>query len=790
MNRFNAKVGLGAAILSIMSATPAYAESAGAADAAPGDEIIVTAQFREQDVQSAPLAITVVPGELIAARGQTSISQIAYQAPNVTLKPQGQSYGPSLGASIRGVGQFDFNPALEPGVGIYVDDVYYATLTGSILDLLDLERVEILRGPQGTLAGKNSIGGAVKLYSIKPQNENSGRVRLGYGSRDRVDVRGMINLALTPDLAIRIAGVSKTQGGYVKRLDYGCVFPGSGIPPTGRARKGCLLARDGNVDYQGVRGQLRYAPSADLEINLAADYSNDSRHTPGSVLTFFNYTGAGDINPYPVPVTYSQFLCGKYCNYATYEILPDGGRPGAAFPDKASFKGYGFSGHVDWKAGDHLTIQSITAYRHYHALFTNDDDVSPLSHSLGLSDLRFHSFSQELRAIGTIGAFDYAAGGFYMDQKSVYATQQILRYASPPGVLVYGDDPVKASTKALFGHLTWHATDRLSVMGGLRYTDEKKTYAFIRKNPDGTPNSAVDGVVGRYDGPTSDRIDYRAAVQFDVTDEVMTYAQYSTGFKGGGVSPRPFAPLQVRSFGPEKIGSWEVGLKTDLWDHRARINLAAFLSDYKGVQLSLGSCPEYNPTPPGPGVPFPCALISNAADARIKGFEAEATLRPVERLSIEAALSYLDFKYKAGSIRPTAGGVTRPAGPQYGDRPPYVPEWKWSVGAQYEADAGTWGTITPRIDLTWQGALFSNGSNRTVATPTRARNKIPGYLLANARISWKNRGQDLEVAAEVTNLFDKYYYLTLFDLTPNNAGVAAAQPGRPREWAVTVTKRF
>jgi iron complex outermembrane receptor protein len=787
VNGFTTWVRIGAAALAIAVASQARAEAT--ADEAD-EEIIVTAQFREQDVQSAPLAITVVSGELADARGQTNISQIAYQTPNVTLKPQGQSYGPSLGASIRGVGQFDFNPALEPGVGIYVDDVYYATLTGSIVDLLDLERVEILRGPQGTLAGKNSIGGAVKLYSRKPQNENSGSVKLGYGSRDRVDLRGMVNLALSPDLAIRLAGVSKMQGGYVKRIDYGCAFPGSGIPPTGRAKNGCRLARDGNVDYQGVRGQARYTPSSDLEINLAADYSNDHRRTPGSVLTFFNYTGAGDINPYPVPVSYTQFLCGKYCNYATFEILPDDGRPGANFTDRSTFKGYGFSGHVDWKIGNHLTIQSISAYRHYRATFTNDDDASPLAHSLGFSDLRFHSFSQELRAIGTIASVDYAFGLFYLDQKSVYKTQQILRYASPPGVLIYGDDPVKANTKALFGHITWHATDRLSLMGGLRYTDEKKTYAFIRKNPDGTPNSAVDGVVGTYDGPTSDRIDYRAAVQFDLSDGVMTYAQYSTGFKGGGVSPRPFAPLQVRSFGPEKIGSWEAGLKTDLWDHRARISVAAFLSNYKGVQLSLGSCPEYNPTPPGPGAPFPCALVNNAADARIKGLEAEAALRPLPDLSIEAALSYLDFKYKAGSIPPAAGGPPRPAGPQYGNRPAYVPNWKWSIGAQYEADIGARGTITPRLDLAWQGDMFGNASNRSSADALRASNKIPGYLLANARISWKNRARDLEVAVEVTNLFDKYYFLTLFDLTPNNAGVAVAQPGRPREWALTATRKF
>jgi len=165
-------------------------------------EVTVTAQFREQNVQDTPLAITAVSAELLEARNQTNITEITNQAPNVTLKPQGPTYGPSIAASIRGIGQLDFNPALEPGVGLYVDDVYYATLTGSMLDLLDLERVEILRGPQGTLAGRNSIGGAVKLYSQKPRGDGTGYLLATYGSRDRVDLRGSADFALRDNLFV------------------------------------------------------------------------------------------------------------------------------------------------------------------------------------------------------------------------------------------------------------------------------------------------------------------------------------------------------------------------------------------------------------------------------------------------------------------------------------------------------------------------------------------------------------------------------------------------------------
>src|SRR6185295_10471678 len=163
-------------------------------------EVTVTAQFREQSVQDTPLAITAISGDILESRSQTNLSEVTNQAPNVTLKPQGAAFGPSLGASIRGVGQFDFNPALEPGVGLYVDDVYYATLTGSILDLLDLDRVEILRGPQGTLAGKNSIGGAVKLFSKKPTGDGSGYASVTYGQHNRLDFRGGFDVTLAPTL--------------------------------------------------------------------------------------------------------------------------------------------------------------------------------------------------------------------------------------------------------------------------------------------------------------------------------------------------------------------------------------------------------------------------------------------------------------------------------------------------------------------------------------------------------------------------------------------------------------
>jgi iron complex outermembrane receptor protein len=192
--------------------------------------VVVTAQFREQNIQDTPLAITAITAEMLEARSETNIVDVAAHTPNVRLTPGSAPFGPSLQAHIRGVGQHDFNFALEPGVGLYVDDVYYSTLTGSVLDLLDVGRVEILRGPQGTLAGQNSIGGAVKIYSQRPDGNGGGYAQITYGSPDRVEARAAQEFSLIPDkLFMRISGVGVSRDGYVQRYDYACTHPGTTV---------------------------------------------------------------------------------------------------------------------------------------------------------------------------------------------------------------------------------------------------------------------------------------------------------------------------------------------------------------------------------------------------------------------------------------------------------------------------------------------------------------------------------------------------------------------------------
>ncbi|OJY71100.1 MAG: hypothetical protein BGP16_10885 [Sphingobium sp. 66-54] len=803
-------------------------------DAADSETIVVTAQFREQNLQDTPLAITAVNAAMLEARSQTDISQVANQAPSVTLKPQGAAFGPSLAANIRGVGQYDFNPALEPGVGLYVDDVYYATLTGSIFDLLDLDRVEILRGPQGTLAGRNSIGGAVKLYSKRPEGSNTGTISAVYGSRNRIDLRGSADFNLTQGLDMRLAGVAKKQEGYVQRLDFGCVYPmggpatlpadaplnpgaqinpADGIPATRAAGSGCQVADEGNVNYMGLRGQLRWRPADTIDINVIADYTVDDRWQVGSVLLeshypngviasprfplpapgnppYANPTATGrDINPYGPGIAYdTRFICGRFCNFASYtnDADPDTGTPRDQAAGRIKFEGWGLSGQLDWDVADDLKLVSITAYREYVSNFENDNDTSPMAHSLGYGPLTFRFFSQELRLNGAFGAnkeIEYTIGGYYSDQKSVYTSFQGLPAS---GLRFEQSDPVTLDSKAVFANVTWSPTEALSINGGIRYTDEKKVYTYVRRGPDGGPAplllAPLNGKTGTAAG---DRVDWRIALQYRWNDAFMTYAQVSTGYKGGGLNPRPYYPQQVLPFGPETLNSYEVGFKSDFVDRRVRLNVAAFLSDYSGIQLTLTNCTVQA----GTGFGAPCALPVNAGDARMKGIEVETTLRPVDGLLIDGSMAFLDFDYKkfasfsTGTGTVSVGGPTNINAPQFGDYPAFTPRWKWSGGIQYAIDLGDTGSITPRFDAAYQGKIHTNAINRD-------SNKIAGYWLANARLTWRNGGGDLEIAAEITNLFDKYYYLTINDQSTSGLGYTNAQPGRPREWAVSVKKRF
>ncbi|MBO9517642.1 MAG: TonB-dependent receptor [Porphyrobacter sp.] len=755
-------------------AAPAFAQD----EAAPADEnvtgdIVVTAQFREQRLQDTPLAITAVDAALLSARNQDNIAEVARQAPSVTLNEMGGAYGASMGASIRGIGQFDFNPAYEPGVGLYVDDVYYPTLTGANFDLLDLERVEILRGPQGTLTGRNSIGGAIKLFSKKPNANPSAFVEGSYGSRNRLELRGGVNFPIAEGLYARVSGVHKEQDGYVDQVDYGCANPGNPEGIAARtAAQDCVVDKLGGINYSGIRTSVLAEPTDNVEFMVIADYQRSYRTSAAEV----PIVATGDA---------SNFLCGDFCTYASWNLPAMGQLGDWNTGNRNLFKGWGVSGHLKIDLTDSLNFQSITAYREYTNTWGTDDDFTPtLTRAAGgYNDLDFWFFSQELRLNGEIadGLVDYTLGGFYSDQRSTYYTVQDIRYIVPGVPLQFqGNDPINASSKAGFATVIAHPTDALTLTGGIRYTDEHKDYTFSRRNIDGTapltPDpfglGALNGLTSVYNG---DRWDWRGSVDYRFSPEVLAYVTVGTGFKGGGVSARPFIPAQAELgiFGPETVVSYEGGLKTDLFDRAVRFNVAGFYNTYKDIQTPLSDCTAFG------GVAAPCGVVANAGDGKIWGVEAEVFAEPIEGLMIDGSLSVLDSKYT--SLSPAVGtSVTL-------DDPVVSPGVTGSAGVQYEIKFKNEGSITPRFDIAYRGETFQGHGLDAVSTDWQ---NTPGYWLGNARLTYRNPDSDLEVALEVTNLFDKYYLPSRFDAVYSLAGTAYAQVGAPREWRISLRKDF
>ncbi|MGZ8348938.1 MAG: TonB-dependent receptor [Allosphingosinicella sp.] len=801
-----------ASLLTIATATPAFAqvtgqagtpaqetttaeETAAAQNTSSGQgeqEIFVTAQFREQRLQDIPLAITAIPAELLEARSQENLVDVANQAPNVVLRQQGASFGPSIGASIRGIGQFDFNPAFEPGVGIYIDDVYYSALSGANFELLDLERIEILRGPQGPLQGRNSIGGAIRLITRRPGPESEGYVEVAAGSRDMLALRGGATFTIAEGLYARFSGTARQQDGFVDRIDYGCANPGQGIPATrGPAANDCVVSEHGGVGYIAARGALRYNPNPGLDIMLAADFTRDQRTIAPEVLVAAQTPG----NPLNigVPAYDARFICGRYCNYSNF-INPGGtwagpvapGFPliGTQGPDETTFEGWGLALNVDVDLSEAIQLQSISAYREWNLDFFADDDLSPATIGLGENKLDYWFWSQEVRLNWSVmDGLDFTVGGYYSDTRTTYFTFQDIRYAVIP-LQFQGNDPVNADNWAVFGTGIWSPIEDLTITGGLRYTEEHKDYTFFRRQRDGVTLNpflgALDGVTGVYDG---DQIDYRLSVDYRFSPEFMAYFTTATGFKGGGIGPRPFNPAQARGFDPEELTNYEIGFKTDLFDNRVRFNVAGFFGQYDGIQLALLSCPQFG----GPG---PCALPQNAGDAEISGLEFETFIRPVDGLQIDGSLSWIDFEYQCVFItvvRPLAPGEVDQCSTDpaiiggLGERPPALPEWKWSFGIQYEFPL-LGGTLTPRFDMSYfgstSGGLTSGGFS------------LPSWTVGNARITWRSEDETWQLALAATNLFEEYYYLTSFDLRGAGAGFVKAQPGSPREFMVTLTRRF
>jgi iron complex outermembrane recepter protein len=787
---------LSAGLLGWVITTTAWPQQApnrvAAAGAEPAglEEVVVTAQYRAEPLQQTPIAITAVTAEDIEQRGFTNSSDIAYAVPNASFRPAQAAFGKTQTAYIRGVGQNDFNFAFEPGVGIYVDDVYYPTTMSSQFDLMDLDRVEVLRGPQGTLFGRGSIGGAVRYISKQPTGDNTGYIEGTVGDFHRVDLRAGYDFALIEDkLFVHITGVSKKEDGYVDRLDFVCLYPQlSGTLPREITNRGagCKVGTMGGTDVNGARALFRFVASDSVTIGLSLDYQRDDSEAAADTLVQAGPLGGGFAawsnamqNGYPgtpfkgygVPFDSRFVPSNRYVSYATFSDPVSG----LSFPPQNALNQKGISGTADWKINEEISAKLILAWRNWNGRFATDQSDAPLDVSIVDGIQEFTYRTAELRFTGdmfehklnwTAGVFYYLGDSNSTQSVNLPGAQNLTAYFTNPvanSLLVNGLEVGQFENDSAFLHTIYNLTDTLRVTLGGRYSHDKKKDNF--------DNTIVIANLNH----TSSRGDWRAGLDYQIDPRVLVYTSASTGYRPPAFNPRPFQPSQFVAVSGESLKAYEVGEKAEFLDRKLRVNAALFYSDYIHRIVPVGGVDCLNI--PGTNTPIsPCIVIPKTnyvnSPGKLYGGELEAAYRPVEPLT---------FTVSAGETRFSTNATGAAAGVTPNSEPVYVPQWNGAASAQYAYTLPNGSTLTPRYDVFVQTQICSG---------TGIASCTGGYTLHNLRLEYATQERTWTAAVGVQNLADHFYYLNKFDLTAFGEPTIEGQPGEPRTWYLTLRRNF
>lgn len=784
-------------------------------------EIVVTAQKRAENVQDVPIAITALTANSLSEKGINNVADIAASAPNTTLKSTAPFSGSSsiLVAFIRGIGQNDFNFNLDPGVGVYLDGVYIARNIGTNSDLLDLDRIEVLKGPQGTLFGRNTIGGAINIVTRDPSNDFTYKGEITTGRYNRIDVRGSVDAPLVDDkLLTSFSFATKHRDGWQRHVPY----PGAGgfvtddyrdYPSLAQTRYGG--ARSGNENQDIFRAKVLVKPTDNLKIVLSGDYMRTNEQaTPSTLLGVVPDNPTTIIGLYNACISLPQAVidslqltaaCGPRGNlesptgvlsglsgvnmdanptnnrspYSNAFVTGDPDVTYGAGPNFSKITNYGLSSTIGLDIADDVSLKSITAYRHLKAAYGADNGGAPFNVlSTTFADNQ-KQFSEELQLVGKAldQRWDFVFGAYYFHEYGSH--DDAVNFV---GGLVQVNSPNNTyDTKAyaLYTHNNFFVTDRFKITLGGRFTWENKSFTSGQRDENiiglkvGLPGALYPD---QSNPPTSyarlyplgtfkqsfNNFSWRAGLDYKLTNDTMVYASFANGFKSGGWSTRLTLPVGnvAPTFGPEKAETYEAGIKTTLFDRRLRLNAATFQTDYKDIQLvvQIGTSPTF----------------VNGGTGRIRGFEVEMQAVPVDGLSIDGSLGYLLARYLY--VSPAAQGITTTS------RFPNAPELTAHLGASYELKVGE-GAIVPRADWSYVSRIHTNAEN----TPLLVQS---GYSTVDGSLTYRLPGDRFELQAGVKNIFDKRVLVSGFtnDTIAGGSGQGAIIVGnynRPREWFLT-----
>jgi iron complex outermembrane receptor protein len=740
-----ATAGTIAPLAALLSAT-AFAQEEPRADVLA--EVVVTAQKREQNLQDVPVAVTAFTAADIERQNFTDIAQLAQFTPNVVFDTTTSISGLSSGAAvfIRGIGQIDFALTTDPGVGTYVDGVYVSRSVGGVLDTLDVERVEILRGPQGTLYGRNTMGGAINITTRRPGTEPGGEVALTVGEFSRVDARAALDVPLSSRLGLRLAASSKQRDGYVDRVLVGDEL--------------------GDEDRQAVRASLLYSGER-FELHATADYATLDEHSAGSVL-------AG-ITQAPNVIVFNLFDApgnsvpgfGNGIPYDARFITRDPDRTFATGPTGTELEATGAAATLKWTLND-LEIKSVSAFRRTEGEFFRDPDNSPLTitHTSN-PDYEHEQLTQELQLTGTAAgkALEYVAGLYYLEETG---TDNVFVPLAPSLGFITNLTDIDNESFAAYGQATYRLSERLRLTGGVRYTKDDKTYVPFQRILFGAAGPAPGVSVPLIpDTPVSASFEQttgRLAVEYARNDDQLYYVSFTQGFKSGGFNFRYVVPrASALPFDPEKLDSYEAGFKWQGAGDRVRLNGTAFFMDYQDIQVQVFEIGG------GP-------LTQNSGTAEIKGVELELLALATSNLRFGVGLGYTDAGYT--DLNPPT--IALAASLTLDAKLPNTPEFTANASVEYDVTRA-WGTLGFRVDYAHTDDLYNDAQNSPFLFQE-------AYEIWNGSIRYLSPGESWEVVLFGTNLGDERY-ITSGD-SNFGLGFHEANYNRPREAGLTVRWRF
>ena len=750
MNRYVKTALLAGAAWSALS-TFAIAQEAPQEGASGLDDVVVTARRTEESLQRAPLAVSAFSGEQLERTGATQTTDLQGAVPNLNIV-QGRASSNATNIYIRGVGQPDALQTFDPAVGVYVDDVYYSRIRGTQFDLLDLERVEVLRGPQGTLYGKNTIGGALKLVSRRPGQDFRARASAAYGSYNMVDVQGSVSGPISDSLALGFSALHSSRDGYVSN------------PVTG--------AEYNDKNTNAFRAALAWNPSGNLRVDLTADYSNDDAgltvgQSQNSLIGSSGQTIVAVTSPPPA---------------WAFQAVVD-----PTLPNETRLESRGVALNVALDLSDALTIRSITGYRRLNTDDYIDFDGTPREVSSALVAVDQDQFSQELQATYESGPITAVGGLFYLlenidSHQEAYADDLLGAAFLNSTFTRTVDDTLETTSKAAYGNLTWALSDRFRVSGGVRYTEEDKDY-------DRT-TSTFFGALPAFNAtfpflpPVANFTDtsYMASADYQLSDNVMLYARFSQGFKSGGYNGRANSAAEATEYDPETADSYEIGFKASLNDNTVRLNVAAFTTDYQNFQARVSGL-DIDPI-----TNLPAAKLSviNAGAMTISGLEVEGAWKVTDALTFDTQIGLLDANYDVfADARFTSTGGSRAF-----QTPAFSPRLTARYGVTYVAEAPSGMNVTFGAVAKYRDRMALAVDN----TATNSRVELPGmfqeeYWLFDARIVANDASGRYSLGVYGQNLLNEVYKTDAQEFS-SVGSIRTAYFGAPQTIMLKLTARY